>query len=174
LTVGRDEGNDVVLGDDHTVSRLHAVVERLGPGWCLRDAGSANGTHVNGERLNSERLLQSGDELGIGETRIVYRSSEVRPSRPTVTAESPPVLTRRERDVLVALCSPLRSGEPFAQPASIAALAKQLFVSEAAVKFHLGNLYDKFGVQEGDVPRRVRLANEAVRRRAVTITELDG
>lgn len=173
LTVGRDPGNDIVVADDETVSRLHAVVENLGPGWCVRDAGSANGTFVNGDRLNGERLLHAGDELGIGGTRIVYRSSAKPSSRPTVTAESPPVLTRREHDVLIALCRPLRSGEPFAQPASIQTLAAQLFVSEAAVKFHLGNLYDKFGIHEGDGPRRVRLANEAIRRRAVTVTELD-
>jgi len=173
LTVGRDDGNDIVLADDDTVSRLHAVLENLGPGWCVRDAGSANGTFVNGDRLNAERLLQTGDEVGIGGARIVFRSPVVVSSRPTVTAESPPVVTRREREVLVALCRPLRSGEPFAQPASIQALATQLFVSEAAVKFHLGNLYDKFGIHDGDVPRRVRLANEAIRRRAVTLTELD-
>ena len=173
FTVGRDLGNDVVLADDDTVSRLHAVVEYLGPGWCVRDAGSANGTYVNGERLNAERLLQPGDELGIGGARIVFRSNVVPSSRPTVTAESPPELTRREHEVLVALCRPLRNGEPFAQPASISALATQLFVSEAAVKFHLGNLYDKFEIHEGEIPRRVRLANEAIRRRAVTVAELE-
>ena len=46
-----------------------------------------------------------------------------------------------------------------------------MFVTEAAVKQHLQNLYDKFDIPtEGD--RRVRLANEALRRGAVTIAQL--
>ena len=35
-------------------------------------------------------------------------------------------ITARERDVLVALCRPLRTGDPFAQPASIRLIAKEL------------------------------------------------
>ena len=50
-------------------------------------------------------------------------------------------------------------------------MASELFVTEAAVKQHLLNLYDKFAIPtEGD--RRVRLANEALRRGAVTIAQL--
>src|SRR6266487_3265012 len=43
---------------------------------------------------------------------------------------------------------------------------------EAAVKQHLAHLYDKFGVHGGGERRRVRLANEALRRGAVTIAGL--
>src|SRR5205807_2033351 len=113
-------------------------------------------------------------EVGIGVNRIVYRSSAgAADARATTAAEPPPELTRRERDLLVALCRPLRGPDPFAQPASIRMLADALVVSEAAVKFHLRNLYDKFAIYEGSGPRRVRLANEAVRRRAVSLSELD-
>ena len=52
-------------------------------------------------------------------------------------------------------------------------MAEALVVSEAAVKFHLGNLYDKFGIIEEGGSRRVRLANDAITRRAVTYAELD-
>ncbi|MDZ4267439.1 MAG: peptide-binding protein, partial [Mycobacterium sp.] len=85
--------------------------------------------------------------------------------------EAPPRLTRREDDVLVALCRPLVSDDPFPEPASVKAMAGELFVTEAAVKQHLQNLYDKFAIPaEGD--RRVRLANEALRRGAVTLAQL--
>ena len=63
-------------------------------------------------------------------------------------------------------------GAVFTQPASIRQLASELFVSEAAVKFHLTNLYDKFGLQETSASRRVQLANDAIRRRAVSPTDL--
>ena len=63
-------------------------------------------------------------------------------------ADGPPVLTRRERELLVALCRPLLEGAAFAPPAGSRQMAAELFVSEAAVKFHLANLYDKFGLSE--------------------------
>ncbi len=58
------------------------------------------------------------------------------------------MLTPREKDVLVALCRPLLGPDPFAHPASVRQLAEALVVSEAAVKFHLANLYDEFGLAE--------------------------
>ena len=45
-------------------------------------------------------------------------------------------------------------------------------ITQAAVKQHLANLYDKFGVASGDSHRRARLANEALRRGAVSLTQL--
>src|SRR5262245_49992976 len=75
-----------------------------------------------------------------------------------------PELTRRERDVLAALCRPLASDRPVAMPASIREIAAELVVTEAAVKQHLLNLYDKFDIQEGAESRRIALAREAVLR----------
>jgi hypothetical protein len=75
-----------------------------------------------------------------------------------------PVLTRRERDVLAALCRPLASDRPVAMPASIRDIAAELVVTEAAVKQHLLNLYDKFEIAEGTESRRIALAREAVLR----------
>jgi len=42
------------------------------------------------------------------------------------------------------------------------------------VKQHLGNLFDKFAVGTDDANRRLRLANNAIRRGAVTIADLRG
>jgi tetratricopeptide (TPR) repeat protein len=75
-----------------------------------------------------------------------------------------PELTRRERDVLAALCRPLASSRPVAMPASIRDIAAELVVTEAAVKQHLLNLYDKFDIPEGPESRRIALAREAVLR----------
>ena len=80
-------------------------------------------------------------------------------------------MTPRELDVLVALCLPLVSDDPFAQPASIHQIARELFVTEAAIKQHLQNLYEKFAIPAG-TGRRVALANEAVRRGAISLTML--
>ena len=80
-------------------------------------------------------------------------------------------MTPRELDVLVALCRPLVSDDPFAQPASIHQIARELYVTEAAIKQHLHNLYEKFAIPAG-TGRRVALANDAIRRGAVSLTML--
>ena len=68
-------------------------------------------------------------------------------------------------------CRPSVSDDPFPEPASVRRMALELFVTEAAIKQHLQNLYDKFAIPaEGE--RRVRLANEAIRRGAVTLALL--
>ncbi len=79
-----------------------------------------------------------------------------------------PRLTRREQDVLAALCQPRLEGEIFTEPASVRQIAEALVVTEAAVKQHLGHLYEKFAIPPGD-GRRARLANEAIRRGAVSM-----
>ena len=84
---------------------------------------------------------------------------------------TPPDLTRRERDVLEALCRPALHGNVFEEPASVREIAAKLVVTEAAVKQHLLHLYDKFGIAETGERRRVRLAREAIRRRAVALVD---
>ena len=171
-SVGRAASNDVVLPDP-TVSLLHGVVERYPTGFCIKDLGSSNGTFVNGERVLGERRLRSGDEIRLGETRVVFRSEGgSAEAQSTAAVEGPPVLTRREIDVLTALCRPMAAADVFTQPATVKQLAEDLVVSEAAVKFHLANLYEKFGLYEAGESRRVRLANEAIRRRAVSLADL--
>jgi len=72
-------------------------------------------------------------------------------------------LTRREKDVLRALCQPLLADDVIAQPASVREIAAELVVTEAAVKQHLLHLYDKLRIGEGGERRRVALAREAIR-----------
>jgi pSer/pThr/pTyr-binding forkhead associated (FHA) protein len=168
VTVGSDPCNGVALSGDRRVSRVHAVFESYGACWSIRDLGSRNGTYVNGTQIFAEQVLRPGDELRVGESRLIYRAEQSvgEATLDTLTGHTPPELTRRERDVLAALCRPLFSSEPFPQPGSIREIAAELTVTEAAVKQHLLRLYEKFDVFAG-TGRRVRLANEAVRRGAV-------
>lgn len=55
LTIGRSPKNDVVVDDRH-VSGCHAEVRRTRDGWELRDAGSTNGTFIDGERIDHAPL----------------------------------------------------------------------------------------------------------------------
>jgi TonB family protein len=57
--------------DDETVSRMHAVIEVVGPGQVqLIDLGSTRGTKVNGARIN-KAILTPGDQIHFGDSRVV-------------------------------------------------------------------------------------------------------
>jgi DNA-binding CsgD family transcriptional regulator len=173
VTIGTAATNGVVLDRDATVSRLHAVLEELSGGWCIRDLGSRNGTHVNGQRLFTTKHLHDGDEIRVGATRLVYRGNGELDRAPTTEApQELPDLTARERDVLMALCRPLLAGDVFTVPATIREIAEELTVTEAAVKQHLARLTEKFGVAERGERRRAALANVAIERGAVQLGDL--
>ena len=160
-TVGRGRGVDIRL-DDPSVSRLHAELVRRGPYVYVVDLGlSRNGTRVNGRPI-ARRVLSEGDVLSFGTARCRIGGL---PREDLEEAElrraSAPDLTRREVDVLTALCRPALSDEAFAMPATAHEIATDLVVTEAAVKQHLLRLYQKFRVPEGP-NRRTRLANEVV------------
>ncbi|MEH0842459.1 FHA domain-containing protein [Micromonospora sp. CPCC 205711] len=167
----RAPGNELPI-DSKLVSRLHALVERFPSGWTIRDLGSTNGTTVNGGPLREARLLRDGDRVEIGPARLVFRAPAQLAGTRTVGVApppAPPTLTRRERELIEALCRPyVEGGSAFPEPPTVRALATALGVSESAVKKHLTNLYDKFGLVSNDDRRRSRLAGEAVRRGAAT------
>jgi DNA-binding SARP family transcriptional activator len=92
VAIGRHEGNDIVLGSDDRASRLHAVLDRVGGGWCLTDLGSSNGTFVNGARITAGRALRQGDQVLIGTTRLVYRASRPDHVERVTSVEDLPVI----------------------------------------------------------------------------------
>lgn len=73
--VGRREGCEVLLADK-SVSRSHARLEKRSDGWYVVDNGSANGTFVNGRRVEDAKL---GDEVSFGDItfRVELRNDAV-------------------------------------------------------------------------------------------------
>lgn len=71
--VGRGNEADLRLPDTG-VSRRHAEFRLDGTNVRLADLGSTNGTRVNGRRID-DALLDDGDAVDIGATRLVFRSS---------------------------------------------------------------------------------------------------
>ncbi len=67
-TLGRSPESDIFL-DDVTVSREHAVVERTGDDYRIRDCDSLNGTYIDHERVQDEALAES-NEIQVG--RFVF------------------------------------------------------------------------------------------------------
>jgi hypothetical protein len=68
VTVGRDGHNDIPLPGDKFASTSHARFDPRGDGVWLEDAGSTNGTYLNGVKLRRPKRLDPGDVIRIGET----------------------------------------------------------------------------------------------------------
>lgn len=96
-SVGRARGADIPV-DDRTVDRLHALIEWAPDGPTIRDIGSANGTSVNGLRLEPGRpcLLLAEDEIAVGTTLIRLVRCE-RPA-PPAPCRADPCLARARID----------------------------------------------------------------------------
>jgi hypothetical protein len=163
-TVGRGRSVDVRL-DHPSVSKLHAELVRRGAYVYVSDLGlSRHGTRVNG-KVAAQRLLEDGDVLSFGSQRcrIGGLPSEAALPEDESRRMIAPELTRREVDVIAALCKPALCEDAFVAPATARDIAADLVVTEAAVKQHLLRLYQKLKIAEGP-NRRVRLANEVVAR----------
>lgn len=68
----RPEGNDIVLRGDRSVSREHALIREEHGHFTLFDRGAKAGTFVNGHRVREPVLLQDGDEIALGDTRLRF------------------------------------------------------------------------------------------------------
>lgn len=67
VTLGRSTSTNVVV-DSNLVSKIHARVERNTVALSLIDLHSANGTFINGQRVESQ-VLADGDEFNLGGSR---------------------------------------------------------------------------------------------------------
>lgn len=170
LTLGSSATNDVVVAEP-SVSRVHAVFQFLNGTWFVEDCGSRNGTFEGAGRIASMHALRPGDEVRVGRVQLRFAGQASAGGQATEGVVDSPAVTARERDVLLALCAPLVDGDVFTEPASVREIAAALTVSDAAVKQHLANLYEKFGVADGE-RRRSRLANAALDAAAVTVADV--
>jgi hypothetical protein len=70
VVIGRSSAADFIVAD-RTVSSTHALLTYDGSTWVLEDAGSTNGTYLNGWRVTDSIVVRPGDELTVGETTYV-------------------------------------------------------------------------------------------------------
>lgn len=91
ITIGRDPSCQLILDPNNytVVSRRHAKVTPINTrgsiAWQLEDLGSANGTYLNGRRLESPQIIQSGDRIKLGdngpEFTVEYEHKQNRSTR---------------------------------------------------------------------------------------------
>jgi Inner membrane component of T3SS, cytoplasmic domain len=70
ITIGRDPSADIFL-NDITVSREHATLQAAGDEVSVADAGSLNGTYVNGVSVD-RAVLRNGDAVQIGRFQMIF------------------------------------------------------------------------------------------------------
>ncbi|MGO9265455.1 MAG: FHA domain-containing protein [Candidatus Binataceae bacterium] len=73
VTIGSTSDNSVVLADK-TVSRHHAILEITQDSCTVADAGSTNGTFVNGRRITAATPVHNGDELRFGALKFFFQA----------------------------------------------------------------------------------------------------
>ena len=76
--IGRDKDCHLTLGSK-SVSRHHAQLNVSGDMLWVRDAGSTNGTFLNGKPLTESEVLIEGDVLQIGQVGFCVLSTDERP-----------------------------------------------------------------------------------------------
>lgn len=88
VSIGRSPGNAIPLETD-SISRYHMTIIYKDGEAQLADLDSANGTFVDGVRLkrNEPRPLYGGEEILIGELRLIYHLLDENPTRPITVPE---------------------------------------------------------------------------------------
>jgi hypothetical protein len=83
VSIGRSAGNSIAL-ETNTISRYHCSLNYNGQQAALTDLESANGTFVDSVRLpaNQPHLLDGGEEIQMGDLRLIYHHLDEMPTRP--------------------------------------------------------------------------------------------
>jgi hypothetical protein len=88
ISVGRSAGNTIALDTD-TISRYHLSISQKEDVVYITDLDSANGTYVDGVKLtvNEAHQLYGGEEIMMGELRLIYHDLDENPTRPILVPE---------------------------------------------------------------------------------------
>jgi pSer/pThr/pTyr-binding forkhead associated (FHA) protein len=124
LVFGREAGCDVVVtGKD--VSRRHAEIMTTPKGYLLVDS-STNGTFVNEERLQGQRMLMRADVIRVGEETFRFYADPAPAAAAPASPPPPPVgAPERLQDTAFGLPT-VKRGEQAGRPSEAAQLASFL------------------------------------------------
>src|SRR5579872_3577845 len=94
VTIGRLNGNDIVLGKGN-VSKYHSRIVLKDGKFIIVDMKSTNGTYVNGKKIGAPQVIRPSDKIYIGDYIINVEGADAagQPSRGSVNgahAEEPP------------------------------------------------------------------------------------
>ena len=97
--VGHDAKDVALYIEDPLLSKQHFAIERRGAEWVLIDAGSRNGTFVDGVKLKerAEAKLKDGAAITCGLTTLVFRLGAINEQAPPVRILQPSSLSTHQR-----------------------------------------------------------------------------
>ncbi|HYR27916.1 MAG TPA: SpoIIE family protein phosphatase [Thermoanaerobaculia bacterium] len=87
VSIGRASDCTIPIKDRY-LSRKHAEIISAGAAWVLKDLGSANGTYLNGSRVERDETLKAGDRIRLGDTEIVFETAERNTDRLLAVAQT--------------------------------------------------------------------------------------
>ena len=88
VSIGRASDCAIPIKDRY-LSRKHAEIIAVGSSWILKDLGSANGTYLNGTRVERDLPLKTGDRIRLGDTEIVFESADNNTDRLVAISDTP-------------------------------------------------------------------------------------
>jgi len=110
-TVGRTDENSIILIDD-SISRRHSHVFGKRGVFMVEDAGSSNGTRLNGKILGQPEVLKDGDYITCGTVNLMFTNIEADAAGdPTVVIS----LTDKQKEKLDTEIVQLSLGDKVAQ-----------------------------------------------------------
>ena len=74
VTIGRSEGNDLILSDE-TVSRNHCALEPAEGGWVVERHPEAKDLKLDGVHVATRMRLDNGQRIQLGQVVLSYVSS---------------------------------------------------------------------------------------------------
>ena len=77
MVLGRSSESDISVRHA-SISREHCAFIRDGETWSVEDAGSANGTWVNKDKLTTKLLLSERDIVKAGKARLTFHIGDMK------------------------------------------------------------------------------------------------
>ncbi|MBN1772949.1 MAG: FHA domain-containing protein [Deltaproteobacteria bacterium] len=131
ITIGRAQGNDVILPRNN-ISKRHTRVFRRQGKLVVRDLDSTNGTFLNGRRIHDDEVLHAGDRIFLADFVLIIEEDEnaATPVPPELKSAAPPPLPADDLEsVSEAEAEPL--DEPEGRPTIAAEEPPELQLSAA-------------------------------------------
>ena len=139
VSIGRASDCTIPIKDRY-LSRRHAEIVSAEGAWVLKDLGSANGTYLNGSRVEQITMLRSGDRIRLGDTELVFESEEHQTDRHFAIASD--TITRPTISISAHELEDPRPADPSAKDVSrlqtLNAMARELKDQQAVVRKHPG------------------------------------
>lgn len=143
IAVGRSPGNDIALTEANAISRYHVSLSLRDGDVLLEDLGAINGTYVDGRRLdpNAPELLKGGEEIQIGEIRLIFHPVDENPTQPYLPEDVTQRIAYEQPTYKVELIEPTQGVTP------------GVFVQGMLVIQNLSDESDRYFIEVDGVPQ---------------------